>query len=104
MPSSKSSSNRGGALLAGLAVLAGVDVAWLAAQASPNAERDAFQVATGGLGLGSAVSCAWSFHAFDPRLEATCDNELWPIPGLACANPHHGASVADLPRMERRRK
>jgi hypothetical protein len=101
---SKSSSNRGGALLVALAVLACADGAWLAAQSRPSEPRDAYQAVTGGLGLGSAVSAAWSFHAFDPRLEATCENELWPIPGLACANPHHGASVAELPRMERRRK
>jgi len=101
---SKSSSNSGGALLVGLALLAAVDAAWLVALSSSSERRDAFQTATGGLGLGSAVSGAWSFHAFDPRLEATCENELTPIPGLACSNPYHGASVADLPPMERRRK
>jgi hypothetical protein len=101
---SKWSSNRGGALIVGVAALAVGDLAWLAALSSPSEPRDAYQAVTGGLGLGSAVSGAWSFHAFDPRLEASCENELWPIPGLACANPHHGASVAELPRMERRRK
>ena len=56
----------------------------------------AFQRATGGVGLSSCVSVAWSVNAFDPRLESACENELWPIPGLSCPNPGHGTRVADM--------
>ena len=58
-----------------------------------------FQRATGGIGLAASVSPAWSFFAFDPRTESACENELWPIPGLPCPSPHHGASVFDPPPL-----
>ncbi len=67
----------------------------------PRADRVApFQKALGSLGLSSAVSVDWSFFGFDPRIEPACENELWPIPGLHCPNPSHGASVADFPPVE----
>jgi hypothetical protein len=58
--------------------------------------------ATGGVGLGPAAAADWSFHAYDPRIEATCEAELWPVPGGPCYVPHHGATVADLPPLGRR--
>ena len=84
--------------------LASADVGWLVAESFVSPRPDAFQTATGGTGLGAAVSAAWSWRAFDARLEPTCENELWPIAGLSCPNPYHGASVVELPRMERSRK
>ena len=67
----------------------------------PAATRDSpFQRALGSVGLSSAVSVDWSFFGFDPRTEPACENELWPIPGLYCPNPSHGASVADFPSAD----
>jgi hypothetical protein len=91
-------------LLGALAVMLAADGAWLWSESSSTSRADGFQLATGGLGLGAAVSGAWSYRAFDARLESTCESELWPIPGLWCANPYHGASVVELPRMERVRR
>ncbi|MBT8484107.1 MAG: hypothetical protein HKO59_12285 [Phycisphaerales bacterium] len=71
------------AIVAGLGVLdAGL---LLFAPASPPSKP-----APGFVGLGPALSPSWSVHAFDPRLSAVCENELWPIPGLPCPNPVHG--------------
>jgi hypothetical protein len=66
-------------------------------------QPDGFQRATGGMGLGPAVSSAWSVFLIDPRLEGSCENELWPVPGIPCYSPYHGALVADLPPLERGR-
>lgn len=70
----------------------------------PSIVRDSpFQQATGGIGLAPAVSPAWSFFLLDPRLESFCENELWPVPGITCYSPYHGALVADPPPLERAR-
>lgn len=97
-----SSSGRGPLLLALLAalVLGSAAAQRTAARRPLPAEALAFQRATGGLGLGSSVATDWSFHLFDPRLERNCENELWPLPGLACPNPYHGAGLANLPRSD----
>lgn len=97
-----SSNGRGPLLLALAAILAlGSAAAQLAAVRRPaHPAAPAFQTATGGLGLGSSVSSDWSFHLFDPRVEGSCENELWPLPGLPCPNPCHGAALANLPRLD----
>ncbi len=82
-----------------LAVLLTADLGWWFAARRPSVIDRPFQRATGGIGLSSTVSVAWSFFAFDPRTEPFCENELWPIPGLTCPNPHHGATVVDLPPL-----
>lgn len=93
--------SRGGALLlATLAAFAFVSVLVGISAGAPDGDKGcAFQRATGGVGLGSTVSVAWSFFGFDPRLEAACENELTPLPGLACPNPGHGRALADLPPL-----
>lgn len=100
---SKLSRSRGGLLLLAIASLLATDVTLLlwvqGAHVDTETANPPFQVAVGGLGLGSSVSPAWSFFALDPRLSATCENELFPIPGLACPNPSHGAALADFPPL-----
>ncbi len=88
---------RGVILLAGTGALvagAAAGTAW-----PPATADDAFQRATGGVGLGPSVSVAQGFFTFDARAESACENELWPIPGLPCPNPGHGTRVADLPPL-----
>lgn len=58
-----------------------------------------FQDAVGGLGLSASVGVAWSVFAFDARLQGSCENEEWPLPGAHCPNPHHGAALADRPPL-----
>jgi hypothetical protein len=58
---------------------------------------DGWTGATGGLGLGGATGPAWSLFGVDPRLESACEAELFPIPGLACPDPTHGAGIAAFP-------
>jgi hypothetical protein len=53
-----------------------------------------FQQIVGGFGLGAAVVPAWSFHAFDPRVEATCGSDDWPTPGGPCYSPDHIGPVS----------
>jgi hypothetical protein len=86
-------------LLAALAVLGAAVIASLA---PPPSDDLPFQRASGGLGLGPAVSADWSFFGFDPRLEGGCEAELGPIPGGPCYMPRHGTAVADLPPLDRR--
>ena len=62
---------------------------------------DFFQHWTGGIGLAPSVSPAWTFFSMPPNIEVFCENELWPIPGLPCYNPNHGALVVELPPFER---
>jgi hypothetical protein len=90
-------------LLAAVGVLCVADAVWLAAPEEPR-HSTAFARAVSSLGLGSAVSGAWSHFGFDPRLESRCENELAPIPGLACPNPYHGAALVDLPPLPRTRE
>jgi len=54
----------------------------------------ALQHTAGGLGLGAGVVPAWSFNAFDPRLEPICESSDWPIPGGACYSPDHVGPVS----------
>lgn len=91
------SRSRGGILLVITAALAGIAAAGTVWPAP--APETSFQRATCGVGLSSTVSVAWSFFGYDPRAEATCESELWPIPGLSCPNPGHGTSVVDLPPL-----
>jgi hypothetical protein len=53
-----------------------------------------FQQVVGGFGLGAAVVPAWSFHAFDPRVEAICGSDDWPTPGGPCYSPDHIGPVS----------
>ncbi len=94
--------NRGLLLLLLVGLLIFADLAYIVFGQPPTPVERPFQIATGGIGLSSAVSGAWSFFAFDPRTESTCENELWPIPGATCPNPYHGANVADLPPLDHR--
>lgn len=55
-----------------------------------------FARATGSLGLGAATSPAWSFFGVDPRTEAFCESELFPLPGLPCPDPTHGTGVSAI--------
>jgi hypothetical protein len=87
-------SRRGGALIAGVAVAA-VAAASLVGGDRVRADHS-FARATCGLGLGPASSPAWSFFGVDPRLSSACEAELFPLPGLACPDPTHGAGVIDL--------
>jgi drug/metabolite transporter (DMT)-like permease len=89
--------NRGALLLLLAAALVSADGLWIAREAAQAPAPRPFQAATGGVGLSAAVSVSWSFFAFDPRLESTCENELWPVPGLTCPNPIHGATLLDPP-------
>ena len=93
-----------------LVVLAAMDLAVIAGEALPPAldRSTAVQIALGGLGLGAATVPAWSFNAFDPRLEPVCEAVDWPLPGSACYAPDHvgpvshfrsPASVDGIPRL-----
>lgn len=93
--SSPSRRSRGARLLGLTAALVAVDVAWLVVRPANIPAAVPFQSATGGTGLAYSAGAAWSFFAFDPRTEEGCENELFPVPGLSCPNPHHGARVAD---------
>jgi len=95
------SRNRGSLALVATALLVAASSTYVAFAGGAPPERP-FQAATGGVGLSSAVSPAWSFHSFDPRLEAFCENETRPIPGLTCPDPGHGATVADYPPADLR--
>lgn len=77
----------------------------------------ALQHSLGGLGLGAGVVPAWSFNAFDPRLEPICESSDWPIPGGACYSPDHVGpvshfrppprpmlEVAGIPRLKLRKR
>jgi hypothetical protein len=86
-------------LLASIAGLVAIDGLLLALEpGAPSSSPSAldFQRRTGGIGLSAAAGVEWSFHAFDPRLERACENELQPIPGSACPDPVHGAGVAHV--------
>lgn len=96
------SRSRGSLVLTATALLVAVASAYVTLADEPLPERP-FQAATGGIGLSSALSPAWSFHSFDPRLESCCENELRPIPGLPCPEPGHGATLADFPPLDLRR-
>ncbi len=92
---------RGIALLLFVLALVVADGAYLCLGQPDDLGDMTFQRATGGVGLSAAVSPAWSFFAIDPRTEPYCENELWPIPGAPCYSPYHGATVADLPPLEK---
>lgn len=96
--------NRGFVLLLVVGLLIVADLTFIVLGQPPSSVERPFQSATSGIGLSSAVSPAWSFFAFDPRTESTCENELWPIPGASCPNPYHGATLADLPPLDHRRR
>jgi hypothetical protein len=97
------SRNRGILLVVLVFLLLIADVFVLAIDRPRLEEKMPFQRACSGIGLSSAVSVSWSFFGFDPRTESACENELWPIPGLACPNPCHGTSVASFPARDRER-
>jgi hypothetical protein len=87
-------------VLRSLGALLLADVAWLASASGDVAKQDPFQAAVGGLGAGHAVGVDWSFFAFDPRRAGTCENELFPLPGMHCPSPHHGLAVIDRPALD----
>lgn len=92
--------SRGAILLGNVALLIAADAFWLWVIGQKAVDEMPFQKATGGIGLAAAISPAWSFFSVDPRIEAYCENELWPIPGGTCFNPHHGAAIVDLPPLD----
>ena len=89
------------AAVAFLALAAAVGVAGAGGRERPTTSDTAFARATGSVGLSSSASVSWSFFDLDPRLASACENEIWPIPGLACPNPGHGARAADYPPRDR---
>lgn len=93
------SRNRGSIFVAAVAFLAIAAAVGVAGARGRVRTKDdtAFARATGGVGLSSSASVSWSFFDLDPRLASACENEIWPIPGLACPNPGHGARAADYP-------
>jgi hypothetical protein len=85
-----------GAVLLTLALLLAATGFVLLAESRPSARaavRD-LQLTLGGLGLGAVASPAWSFHAFDPRLDPACDADSWPTPGGPCYAPDHVGPVS----------
>jgi hypothetical protein len=88
--------SRGSILLALLGLVLAADACVLVIDGRAVTPVPAFQHVTRGVGLGPALGPAWSFRDFDPRLEPACENELWPLPGLACPNPVHGCRLVDL--------
>jgi hypothetical protein len=81
------------AATAALALAVGAALHAERAAPRPAAQRE-LQRALGGVGLGAGVVPAWSFNAFDPRLEPTCESSDWPIPGGACYSPDHVGPVS----------
>jgi hypothetical protein len=83
--------------LAGSIVLAGL---LLVAEGTrrPGPDRAVADVQTslGGLGLGAAVVPAWSFSAFDPRLEPVCESCDAPMAGGPCYSPDHLGPVSQF--------
>ena len=92
-------SAKGSFILIATALIGLIDVVWLVLANQEPRSRDAFQSLTGGVGLGSSLAPIWSFHSLNPRFEGYCENEHWPIPGLTCPNPVHGAGLVDLPAL-----
>lgn len=103
-------------ILGVLALLAAVAVALLAEARGTRPALAGMQRAVAGLGLGAGVVPAWSFNAFDPRLEPLCESSDWPIPGGACYSPDHVGpvshfrppprptiEVAGIPRLKKKR-
>lgn len=93
-------SRKGRLLLCFVAAIVLADACCIQLGRPAESQGAAFQRITRGFGLSAAVSPAWSFFAVDPRIEPYCENELWPIPGLPCYNPYHGALAAGLPPLE----
>jgi len=99
-PGGSGGSKRGAlliALVAALLVADGVGLALAARGAARPRAADSWTGATGGLGLGGATGPAWSLFGVDPRVESACEAELFPIPGIACPDPTHGAGIAAFP-------
>ena len=94
------SSSRGMVLLAAIGAMVAIDGWWVWTGSSSRPLDTSLQRVTGGIGLTASVSPAWSFFSVDPRCQRHCENELWPIPGATCFNPHHGAGVADVPPLD----
>jgi len=87
-------------MLRALGALILVEMTWLALARNDVSIDDRFQSAVCGLGGGHAVGVDWSFFAYDPRRASHCENEWFPIPGMHCPNPHHGAAVLDRPALD----
>ncbi|MCP3916386.1 MAG: hypothetical protein GY711_12585 [bacterium] len=98
---SKSPRSRGAGLLWIALALVVVDALWIGLFAGRDARSRPFQRATSGIGLGPSVATAWSFFGIDPRTQARCENEEWPVPGLPCPNPYHGTTVLDAAPLDR---
>lgn len=88
-----SSSRRSLALA--LAAATGITASALIQDAAPPAPPSLAQ-AVGGLGMAGALSPEWGFFPVDPRVEAACECELWPVPGGVCYSPWHGAAATDF--------
>jgi hypothetical protein len=90
-------SHRENLLLACIGLLTATAGVWLAldGERKQGRHQEQFQTLVGGIGFGPAVAIAeWDF-AFDPRLAATCAQDLAPIPGGACFWPYHGCTVLE---------
>lgn len=85
-------------MLGCVAAVVVTDALWLLAERARAIGGDrSFARATGGLGLGVAMSPEWSLFDVDARFESECESELFPIPGLACPDPVHGSGIVTLP-------
>lgn len=73
-----------------------LDAVWLASAGRRSGDVS-FARVTCGAGSGSAMSPEWALFDVDARFQSSCEGELFPIPGLACPGPVHGAGVITLP-------
>ena len=61
---------------------------------------ESFQHLVGGLGFGPALDLSGCAFAFDPRLDASCQEDLGPIPGGSWFCPRHAGSVFFYPPLK----
>src|SRR5258707_1370982 len=91
-------------LFALLVTLAAAAAAVLAveelARSRKNARGEEFQRLVGGLGFGPALDLSQCTFGFDPRLEATCSQDVGPIPGGGWFCPYHAGSIFYYPPLE----
>lgn len=81
--------------LALLALLTAAAVSIVCIETSRGAapRREAFERLVGGLGLGSDLGGSPCLFSLDPRLEAGCEQDVWPVPGGQAFCRHPGSSV-----------
>lgn len=59
-------------------------------------ERVAFQQAIGGVGLGSVLVPAWNFSDFDPRLQQSEADQIYPVPSGYSFSPDRLSMVSSF--------